>query len=76
MPAIFVLTNERMYLPSNVRVPTVLLIHYQDDERVPPLHSYKYVATIQATHPQNPKPLLLRVGNRSGHNLGKKTEDM
>lgn len=47
---------------------------YLDDDRVVPMHSFKYAATLQHTLPHNPNPLLLRVDIKAGHGAGKSTE--
>lgn len=47
---------------------TLYLVFVSDrDERVPPLHSYKFAAELQHLLPNNPNPLLLRVSVNSGH---------
>jgi prolyl oligopeptidase len=45
-----------------------------DDDRVVPLHSYKYAATLQHTLADSPHPLLIRIGKKAGHGAGKATE--
>ncbi|KAI5474986.1 prolyl oligopeptidase [Pseudohyphozyma bogoriensis] len=56
--------------PSKVYPPTMLLTADHDD-RVVPLHSFKYAAELQHQLPKNPNPLLLRVDTKSGHGAGK-----
>jgi len=43
------------------------------DDRVVPLHSYKYVATLQhiAGGVDNQRPLLIRIEQNAGHGAGK-----
>ena len=37
------------------------------------MHSYKLIAGLQHAAPDNPNPLLLRVGESGGHGAGKPT---
>jgi len=38
------------------------------------MHSYKLIAGLQHAAPDNPNPLLIRVGERGGHGSGKPTD--
>lgn len=56
------------------RVSGISLVHltffffFSDhDERVVPLHSFKFAAQLQHQLPHNPNPLLLRVAIQAGH---------
>jgi len=52
---------------ANVTYPSMLITTSDHDDRVPPLHSYKYVAALQdITHSKN--PILLFVNKDQGHN--------
>lgn len=56
--------------------PATLITTGDHDDRVVPLHSYKYIAALQhgaAEHPGQTKPLLIRVDTKSGHGAGKPT---
>ncbi len=64
----------RAYSPlHNVRAglpyPAVLVVAGDNDDRVHPSHSYKYVATLQAAVSNQPGdlPVMLRVATRTGH---------
>lgn len=46
--------------------PAMLVMTSTDDDRVPPFHSYKFVAAMQNNPYQN-NPILLRVENSAGH---------
>ncbi|CAM9548405.1 unnamed protein product [Ascophyllum nodosum] len=62
--------------PDAPRYPAVLLTTGDHDDRVCPLHSYKYVAELQHTigSRRGEKPLLIRIDKDSGHGGGKPTE--
>lgn len=51
---------------QGVRYPPILVIAADQDGVVVPSHSYKYVATLQATAERS-NPVRLRVATRSGH---------
>ncbi|KAG0056691.1 hypothetical protein BGZ83_003934 [Gryganskiella cystojenkinii] len=52
--------------------PPVALFTSSHDDRVVPLHSYKYIAELQHTAgPLTNNPLLIRVDTKAGHGAGK-----
>ena len=53
--------------------PSVLIYTADHDDRVVPAHSFKYAATLQDGQ-SGKEPVLLRVGNSSGHGSGKPTK--
>ncbi|CCM03973.1 uncharacterized protein FIBRA_06129 [Fibroporia radiculosa] len=61
-------------VPSNKAFPPTLLMTADHDDRVVPLHSFKYAATLQHLLPHNPDPLLIWIDKKAGHGAGKSTE--
>jgi prolyl oligopeptidase len=49
--------------------PATLISTSDHDDRVVPLHSYKYAAALQESN-RGKNPVLLRVGTNSGHGMG------
>lgn len=52
--------------------PPVLLLTSDHDDRVVPLHSYKYISELQYTNPRY--PALIRIETKAGHGAGKPTK--
>lgn len=61
-------------VPKDKVLPPTLLLTGDHDDRVVPLHSFKMIATLQHTLPENPNPLLMRVALKAGHGAGKSTQ--
>ena len=59
---------------ADASYPPTLLLTGDHDDRVVPLHSFKHIATLQHTLPQNSNPLLMRVDLKAGHGAGKSTQ--
>lgn len=64
--------NLRSYSPlhnikEDVNYPAMLVMTSENDDRVPPFHSYKFVAELQNRKAQT-NPILLRVEKNAGHN--------
>ncbi|MEM9545171.1 MAG: prolyl oligopeptidase family serine peptidase, partial [Bacteroidota bacterium] len=51
---------------DSINYPSMLIITSENDDRVPPLHSYKFVARMQNRSIQK-NPILLKVEEQSGH---------
>ncbi len=51
--------------------PPILLFTADHDDRVPPMHSLKYAATLQYVKHDNIAPMMVRVDKQSGHGQGK-----
>lgn len=58
---------------AGVTYPAILVLTGDHDDRVVPLHSLKYVATLQHTNPNRGGPFLARVEVAAGHGAGKPT---
>lgn len=57
----------------NVRTanyPATLVYTAEYDDRVVPIHSYKFIAALQA-HQQGERPTLIRIDTKAGHGAGK-----
>lgn len=53
-------------ISDTVNYPTTLIITSSDDDRAPPIHSYKFVAKLQKREVQK-NPILLHQRKKSGH---------
>ncbi|MDX8340721.1 prolyl oligopeptidase family serine peptidase [Draconibacterium sp. IB214405] len=63
--------NLKSYSPYNnisetVNYPSMLVVTSEFDDRVPPFHSYKFVAKMQ-NRPAQKNPVVLKVEENSGH---------
>ena len=54
-------------IKQGVRYPATLAITSDNDDRVPPLHTYKYIATLQEKG-DNTVPYMLLLNKNAGHN--------
>ena len=57
---------------EDVDYPPTLITTADTDDRVVPLHAYKFAATLQEKYAGD-NPILLRVEENAGHGLGKPT---
>ena len=51
---------------EDVNYPAMLVVTSENDDRVPPFHSYKFVAKLQ-NRPAQRNPILLKVEKKAGH---------
>jgi prolyl oligopeptidase len=56
------------------KYPAVLVMTGDHDDRVVPLHSLKFLATLQAVAGANEMPLMGRISTKAGHGAGKSTK--
>ena len=57
------------------KYPAVLLSTADHDDRVVPLHSFKFAAALQDVH-HGTSPVLIRIDVKAGHGVGKPTSKM
>ena len=62
-------------IKPGTRYPATLVITADHDVRVPPLHSYKFAAALQAAQ-AGPEPILLRVAVNAGHGGGRQLSQL
>jgi len=53
-------------IKEDVNYPAMLIITSENDDRVPPLHSFKFTAKMQS-RPAQTNPILLMVNKQAGH---------
>lgn len=57
---------------ESAKYPPILITCGENDQRVPPLHAFKFTAALQATDPNN--AILLRIEHGAGHTTGTSNE--
>lgn len=62
-------------IANGTAYPAVLVNTSEGDDRVVPMHSFKYVAALQAGN-LGDRPKLLRIERESGHGEGKSTSQL
>jgi prolyl oligopeptidase len=68
----FLIEYSPLHNAASGTYPPTLITTGDTDDRVVPLHSYKFVAALQRAAGGS-GPVLLRVDKRAGHGLGKPT---
>lgn len=61
-------------VPDNKSFPALLVTTADHDDRVVPLHSFKYISEIQHKSAKTEKPLIIRIDVKAGHGHGKPLE--
>jgi prolyl oligopeptidase len=59
-------------IKAGTKYPPTLITTADHDDRVVPLHSFKFAAAMQAAQ-AGPAPILIRIETRAGHGAGKPT---
>jgi prolyl oligopeptidase len=62
-------------IKPGTRYPPTLIVTADHDDRVVPLHSFKYAAALQAAQ-AGPGPVLIRIETKAGHGAGKPTSKL
>jgi len=60
-------------IPSDRVLPPMLVMTADHDDRVVPMHSFKYAATLQHAVANNPHPLLITIARSVGHGPARST---
>nr|CCC93916.1 putative prolyl oligopeptidase [Trypanosoma congolense IL3000] len=58
-------------IKAGTKYPAILVVTGDHDDRVVPLHSLKYTATLQHENPEEGGPFLARIEVAAGHGAGK-----
>ena len=75
LPATLLMITGSKWFSSRLNSPIPDVRLSSDDDRVVPMHSLKFIATLQYNLPQNPNPLLISIDKTwLGHGGGKSTD--
>ncbi len=59
-------------ISQDIEYPAVMVVTADQDDRVVPAHSFKYIATLQDKY-SGKNPTLIRIQTKAGHSAGKPT---
>jgi len=62
-------------IKEGINYPATFVTTADHDDRVVPLHSFKYIATLQEKY-KGPNPVLIRIETKAGHGNGKPTSKL
>jgi prolyl oligopeptidase len=60
-------------IKAGTKYPATMVTTADHDDRVVPLHSFKFTATLQAAQ-AGPAPVMIRIETKAGHGAGKPTD--
>jgi prolyl oligopeptidase len=71
----YILKYSPLHTTKKANYPATLVLTADHDDRVVPLHSFKFTAILQAAQTSK-RPILIRIDTKSGHGGGKATSSL